>query len=189
MNKLTKGALSMVLAGSVTFSIANALLVHPSTIRVAKQNALTISEEPKKAEVIAEKTVKAQPPTTNTKPVETKLSQNIAAVSLKNTNKSGMTVATIQQNTESTSNRTTTISANTSATKSPATSAKAPATTSTTTGTNTTSTPPPKPSTPTGTNTTASTTTATNHGQEVSQAAKEKAASNRDKNENNGKKM
>lgn len=48
MNTITKGAIAMVLAGSVTFSVAHTLLGDQSTIRLAEENAATISGDPKK---------------------------------------------------------------------------------------------------------------------------------------------
>jgi hypothetical protein len=221
MKKLTKGALAMVLAGSVTFSVTNALLVNQSSKKFTEENASTISGDPKKAGIIsqAEKTVKDHTPTTNVKDGQTKLSHDIPAFqeSLKNRNKSDMAIAAIQQNTKKFSKRTTTNPANTdtatttkpAATAISSTRAKAPTTTTTpvTTGTNTTNvttTPvattipststkaPTATTTPTatGTNTTTSTNTkTTNRGQQVSQAAKEKAASHEDKKDKNGKKI
>ena len=69
MNKLTKGALAMVLAGSVTFSVTNALLADQPLKRLAKQIALPISADRKQADVInhAEKKVKLQTPAANVK--------------------------------------------------------------------------------------------------------------------------
>lgn len=49
MNKLTKGAFAMVLAGAVTFSVTNALLVHPVSKRLAKETAFTITGDQKKS--------------------------------------------------------------------------------------------------------------------------------------------
>jgi hypothetical protein len=168
MNKITKGALAMVLAGSVTFSVANALLADQPLKRLAKEIALPISADRKKADVVnqAEKKVKVQTPTTNVK------DHDIAAihVSLKNSN---MAKAAIQTDREKSSDRNTTTTP--AATTKPATSAKAPSTTTTPTTTET--------------NTKSATTTNTNRGQQVSQAAKEKAAIQRDIKENNGKKM
>ena len=150
MKKLTKGALAMVLAGAVTFSVTNALLVGQSTKRLAEENG-----DHKKADVInqAEKTVKDQIQTTNGKDVQTKLSYNTAAfqVALKNRNKSNMTIAAIQQNPEKLTKTTITNLAykNETTTATPAvatipvTSAKVPLTTTTptTTGAKTTTTP------------------------------------------------
>ncbi|MEH7306305.1 hypothetical protein [Neobacillus drentensis] len=242
MNKLTKGALSMVLAGSVTFSIANALLAEQPLKRLAKEIALPISADRKKADVVnqVEKKVKVQTPTTNVK------NHDIAAipVSFKNSN---MAKAAIQTDREKSSNRTTTTPANTNETTTPThtipvTSAKAPTTTSKSTSTRTDTTSPTtrpvaitkpvattkptsttKPATSvkapptttstkpksvttrktntaatktntknastTKTNTKSATTTNTNRGQQVSQAAKERAANRKATNENTGKKM
>lgn len=224
MIKITKGALAMVLAGSVTFSVANALLGDQPLKRLTKEIAVPISADRKKADVInpAEKKDQDQTPTANVKDHDIAVIQ----VSLKNRNTNDTAVTAVQQNREKSSDRTTTNTANPSETKTtkpvattipvkstkaptttrkptitktavtksttkpaaptiPATSSKAPPTTTTPTATKTkTST------TTTKTNTTTSaTTTKTNRGQQVSQAAKEKAASRSDKKENNGKKM
>ncbi|PGY12070.1 hypothetical protein [Bacillus sp. AFS031507] len=215
MIKITKGALAMVLAGSVTFSVANALLGQPIK-QLTKEIALPISADRKKADVInpAEKKDKPQTPAANVKNHDIAVIQ----VSLKNRNTNDTAVAAVQQSREKSSDRTTTSAANprgTTTTKPvaktipvkstkaptttrtaairtttkpaaptiPATSAKAPttATTPTTSKTSTTTTKTNK--------TTSATTTKTNRGQQVSQAAKEKAASQSNKKENNGKKM
>jgi hypothetical protein len=221
MIKITKGALAMVLAGSVTFSVANALLGQPIK-QLTKEIALPISADRKKADVInpAEKKDKPQTPAANVKNHDIAVIQ----VSLKNRNTNDTAVAAVQQNREKSSDRTTTSATNprgttttkpfaktipvkstkapTTTSKStttrtaairtttkpaaqtiPATSAKAPttATTPTTSKTSTTTTKTNK--------TTSATTTKTNRGQQVSQAAKEKAASQSNKKENNGKKM
>lgn len=208
MNKRAKGAFAMVLAGSVTFSVINALLDDQPSKQIAKAIAATISEHQKKADVLnqAEKTVKDQAQATNVKDEQTKLSPNVSAYQ-----------ADIQQNREKSTERTTTNSTNTDMTTTTtpaatfiATSIKAPETTTTTipatTGTNTTSkasttTSPPatgtnttskstttKPTTTgsSATNQTTTPTTTTNHGQQVSQTVK---ASHQDKKVNNGKKF
>lgn len=214
MNTLTKGALAMVLAGSVTFSVTNALLVEPSSKRFTEENALTVTGDQNEGDKItqAEKTVKDQTTTANVKENETKISDDIPAsqVTFKNSNQNDMAVDSMQQNTKKSSKRIATNPASTNesttttsaATTIRTTSIKAPTTTTASkpSGTNETSvatTPAPttKPATSTkapatttksapGTNT-----TKINRGQEVSQAAKEKAASNRDKKENNGKNL
>jgi DNA primase len=209
MNKRAKGAFAMVLAGSVTFSVINALLDDQPSKQIAKAIAATISEHQKKADVLkqAEKTVKDQAQATYVKDEQTKLSPNVSAYQ-----------ADIQQNREKSPERTTTNSADldttttttSAATTFIATSIKAPETTTTTipttTGTNTTSkasttTSPPatgtnttskstttKPTTTgsSATNQTTTPTTTTNHGQQVSQTVK---ASHQDKKVNNGKKF
>ncbi|SMQ84876.1 hypothetical protein SAMN05444673_6138 [Bacillus sp. OV166] len=219
MIKITKGALAMVLAGSVTFSVANALLGQPIK-QLTKEIALPISADRKKADVInpAEKKDKPQTPAANVK------DRPVFKVSLKNRNTNDTAVAAVQQNREKSSDRTTTSVANprgTTTTKPvaktiPVKSTKAPTTTSKSTTTRTaairTTTKPAAPTIPatsakapttattpttsktstttTKTNkTTSATTTKTNRGQQVSQAAKEKAASQSNKKENNGKKM
>jgi hypothetical protein len=209
MNKRTKGALAMVLAGSVTFSVINAMLDDQPSKRIAKEIALTISGIQKKAGVInqAEKTTKDQTPKMNGKDVQSKLSSNASAFQADN-----------QQNNENFTENTTTNSANTdrttttapAATTLIATTIKAPKTTTIpaatatniTSETSTTGTDPTSKSTTTiptttrtsttnanATTTTSTTSTTTSHGQQVSQAAKEKAASHQDKKVNNGKKF
>lgn len=220
MIKITKGALAMVLAGSVTFSVANALLGQPIK-QLTKEMALPISADRKKADVInpAEKKDQDQTPTANVK------DRSVLKVSLKNTDTNDTAVAAVQQNREKTSDRTTTSAANprgttttkpvaktisvkstnaptttrkptttrTAATRTttkpavptiPATSAKAP-----TTSVKAPTTTPTTSKTSTTTTSTSATTTKTNRGQQVSQAAKEKATSQSNKKENNGKKM
>jgi hypothetical protein len=142
MNKPIKGALAMVLAGSVTFSVTNALLVDESSKRLTKDNALIISGVQKKADVIdhEEKTVKDQTPTSNVKEGQTKISHDIPASqeAFKNRDKSDIAIADIQQDTEKISKSTTT---NPAVKKVTVTSIKAPTrtTSSTATGTKTTS--------------------------------------------------
>lgn len=185
MNKRTKGALAMVLVGSLTFSVTNALLAHQSSKRLGEEKALTILGYQKK-------TVKDQTPITNRKDVQTKLSHNINAfqVSLKNKNKNDIVVAVIQQNTRISTVRTTTNPAHMNATRIitsaettiPLTDAKAPRTTIPVTSPKATSTTTTSTTMGTNrTNTTSAKTTTTNHGQQVSQAAKENAASHQDK--------
>ncbi|HWO97599.1 MAG TPA: hypothetical protein VNM45_14960 [Bacillus sp. (in: firmicutes)] len=251
MKTVTKGALAMVLAGSVTFAVTNVLLGDQISKRLTEESALPMSGDQKKADDIsqAEKTVKDQTPTTNVKDGQTKPSHDVPAFqeASENRNKIDTAAASTQQDTKkfSKSHTTNLVSTNKTTTTTPAvatrpvTSTKAPAATTapkpkgtstanatptpaaptrpvtstkappTTTApkptetntTNTTATPaaPTRPATsakapatttapkPTGTNT-ASTPT-TNRGQQVSQAAKEKAASHQDEKENNGKKM
>lgn len=140
MEKLTKGALAMVLAGSVTFSVTNALLVDESSKRLTKDNALIISGVQKKAEVIdhEEKTVKDQTPTSNGKDGQTKISHDIPASQEAFRDKSDIAIADIQQDMEKISKSTTT---NPAVKKVTVTSIKAPTrtTASKATGTKTTS--------------------------------------------------
>jgi len=214
MKTLTKGALAMVLAGSVTFSVTNALLVEPSSKRVTEENALTVTGDQNEGDKItkAEKTVNDQTPTTNVQENETKISDDIPAsqVTFKNRNQNDRAVDSIQQNTKKSSkpiatnmasiNKTTTTTSTATTTRT--TSIKAPTTTtaskpSGTTETSVATKPAPVTKPAISTNTPATTTTSApgtnttknNRGQEVSQAAKEKGASNRDKKENNGKNM
>jgi hypothetical protein len=260
MNKLTKGAFAMVLAGSVTFSVTNALLADQPLKRLTKAIALPVSGDQKKADVIskAEKTMKEQTPTTNVKDGQTKLSHK--QVAYKNITKPVIAIKANKQNTIKLSKSTTTIGASTDeattatiaskptetttkrkttttvattkpatnakaptttkpatnakaptttkpatsakapTTTKPATSVKAPTTTKLTTSAKAPTTTKPatsakaptitKPATkPTGSNTKTETTTTTNRGQQVSQEAKEKAASHREQKENNVNKM
>ncbi|MBY0149052.1 hypothetical protein [Neobacillus niacini] len=206
MNTITKGAVAMVLAGSITFSVANTLLGNQSPIRVAEESASTISGDPKKADIInqAEKAVKDQTPPSKGK------EQEMAALKVASNN-SEMYAAPIQQNSSSKDNTTNPSDTNQIITAAPAvttitsTSVKEPTTTtttSTTSGSNATSvstkpetTKPasiPKTTAPpvkTETNATSTSSTETNRGQQVSQAAKEKAENRRELKENNGKNM
>lgn len=192
MNTLTKGALSMVFAGSVTFSVAHTLLGDQSSIQLAEENASTISEDPKKADIInqAEKVVKDQTPTTNGTDEQLNLASNEAPiqVALNNQTESAVAIADIQQNTKEVTEVTTTTPVNTNQTK-PSTPAASstPVTSTTSQTTPATSTPaPPTTSPPTTTGNNA--TSASNYGQEVAQAAKEKAESRQENKGNNGKK-
>ncbi|MGG3562085.1 hypothetical protein ABES03_10825 [Neobacillus rhizosphaerae] len=189
MKKLTKGALTMVLAGAVTFSVTNALLATPPAKQLKEKIASTITGDRKITDVTKEKTVEVQTPTTNVKDRQTKISHNIDSfqVALKNRNKSDRFIAANQPNTkESITNP---AKANATTTTTPAAPTIPATSTKTTTPTNTSMT-PTSTTTPTTTGAnTPSTTTPSNYGQEVSQAAKEKAASRQDKKENNGKKM
>ncbi|AGK56147.1 hypothetical protein B1NLA3E_22045 [Bacillus sp. 1NLA3E] len=160
----------MVLAGSVTFSVAHTLLGDQSSIRLAEENASTISGDPKKADIInqAEKAVKGQTPASKGK------DQEMAALKVASNN-SEMNVETIQQNSSSKNNTTNPSDRNRIITATPAvttitsTSAKEPTTTTAT-----------APPTKSETNATSTSTTETNRGQQVSQAAKEKAGNQRE---------
>ncbi|NYE08431.1 hypothetical protein F4694_005279 [Bacillus niacini] len=206
MNTMTKGAIAMVLAGSITFSVAHTLLGDQSSIRLAEENAGTISGDPKKADIInhAEKEVKNQTPASKGKDQE-RAALNVAS------NNSEINVATIQQNSSSKNNTTTPsdrnmiITATSAETTITSTSVKGPTTTTTTPTTSgsdatsvstkpettkpastpTTTAPPTK----TETNATSTSSTDTNRGQQVSQVAKEKAENRSDLKENNGKNM
>ncbi|MED4453946.1 hypothetical protein [Metabacillus fastidiosus] len=240
MNTLTKGALKMALAGSVTFAVTNALLADQFSKPLTLGNAAIRQSE---------KMVKDQVPIINVKEDQTRLPHDISVIQLasEDTNKNDRTIPVIQQdikkvsktpvlNTASTEKTTpvvkvvsvtnakapgkkaasTPIRTNTTNTAKPAdvktvpkNSTKAPVTTAAPkpagTGTTNTAKPADKttvpgnsteapskqtPSTPAGNKVTSTDkTTKANHGQQVSQAAKEKAASNRDKKENNGKEM
>jgi hypothetical protein len=209
MNKLTKGALTMVLVGSVTFSVTNALLADHSSKQSAEANASTISGDQKTADDTnhadktvkdptqktaddtnqAEKTVKDQTPTPDVKEVQTTISHNndaFQAVSY-NGNESDKAIAAIQNNTTTSiaaaaTTNTTVPATNTTVNSNP--------TTTGTTSTKSAATPAPTTSTSTTKTTTMTITTTktTNHGKQVSQAAKEKATSHQNKKENSGKK-
>lgn len=187
MSKLSRGAFSMVLAGAVTFSVTNALLIDQSSKNVADETAITISEDEQKAEVTNEKAVKNQPPTTNEKD-----GQAIQGA-IENDSESVKTEAVVQQNIKKTTEATTIKPANVNTSTTPvnknvttaapvtatipAPVPKAPTTTTT-----------PVPTT-SGANTTGATKPTINNGQQVSQNAKEKAAIRQDTKENNGKNM
>lgn len=196
MKKLSKGAFSMVLAGAVTFSVTNALLVDQASKLLAGEHAFIISGDLKKAVETNEKTEKDHTPTTNVK--ETKPSENIVALKRQKENEDAK--AAIDQNKNNYTNgpvarpvhENTSTTATPTATK-PATSTKAPmsATASAAKTASAATTTPTKSTVPstTATNKTSAAGTTANNGQEVSQAAKEKAAVRQDTKENNGKKM
>jgi len=188
MKKLTKGALTMVLAGAVTFSVTNALLATPPAKQLKEKIASTISGDRKIVDVTKEKTVEEQTPTSNVKDRQTKIAHNIDSFQVALKNESDRSIAANQQNTKESITNPAKANATTTTTPAeptiPATSTKA--TTPTNTSTTPTSTTSP---TTTGSNTPSTTTTPSNYGQQVSQAAKEKAASRQDSKENNGKKM
>lgn len=202
MKKLSRGAFSMVLAGAVTFSVTNALLVE----RLVKEHSLIIYGDQIKSDVTKEKMTKDQTPKTNVEDGHNKLSDNIAdsQAALKKSNDRDMALAAIQQNTKKSTNVVSTSAANenaaTTTSASTVTSAKAPAAkpivtaapaktaAPTQTAAPTVTAKPAQSTKPKTTGTSAATTT-TNNGHEVSQAAKEKAESRQDNKENNGKKM
>ncbi|KAA9030671.1 hypothetical protein [Niallia endozanthoxylica] len=158
MKKLTKGAFAMVLAGAVTFSITNALLVQESPKRGLKEKDIAISEVPKQSDVTNqdEKPSKDQLSISIVKDVETKPSLHPAAVQVAENNRNmseTKTIAANNQNTEGVIKTTATTSEHsTVATAAPpsGTSSKGstPTSTSTTPRTNSPSEPAPT-STPT----------------------------------------
>ena len=144
MEKLTKGAFAMVLAGAVTFSVTNTLLVDESSKGVIKENDVAITEEPKKSDVMnqPEKAAKDQKLTSDGEDVQVKPSQNIVALQEAEKSRNEM-VASNHQNTEKVIKTTATqsVNKNVTTTKTPAETASkgsTKATTSTTVGTNTT---------------------------------------------------
>jgi hypothetical protein len=214
MNGLNKGALAMVLAGSVTFAVSNVLVVEQAFQRLSDANPLSITGDLIKENGISqgEKTKKDETPKADKKEDRTNLTSQEA---IKNNR-------VANQQDANTSNKSTTTTTTPAVTKKAATTKKAtppkatatttpskpsttsPATKPTENTTNskvhkTTTTPAPSGNTTSSTkktpttpvpsgNTTSSTKTTTNHGQQVSQDAKEKAPSQRDQKENNGKK-
>jgi hypothetical protein len=193
----------MVLVGSITFSVTNALLADHSGMLSTQGNAFTNSGHHKTANGSnqADKKVKDQTPTTDVKNVQTTLTDNTSApqVVSKNNNKNEQDIDISQKNTTKISAPSTT--ANTTApvtNRAPATitapatiiapitntalAVKTAVTTSTTANSNSTangasSTKSAAAAVPTPSTAPTTTTTATtNHGQQVSQAAKEKAA-------------
>lgn len=208
MNTLTKGALAMVLAGSVTFSVTNTVLVDQIAKRFT-ENAFTVYRDLKKADVIrpAEKRVKDQISTISEKESQTKLSRDIPVshTAYKNGNKDDRAAAVIKQDSKKFNKSAATNpvrTKETAATTPDAATVSAPSTKAPikTTPSNTAETkekssaakhetsakaPTTKPA-PMGKNTN-SAAAAPPRGQEVSQTAKEKAASVQDKKENNGK--
>ncbi|WP_162990091.1 hypothetical protein [Mesobacillus foraminis] len=111
MSTRTKGALAMVLAGAVTFSISAALLVEESTKELIKRSASALNDNLKKTDMIsgAEKTVNAQTPAVNdNKDVQTKLSSNPSALEKvpDNKNTSDAAIALVDENTKNVSKKT-----------------------------------------------------------------------------------
>ncbi|WP_078432163.1 hypothetical protein [Metabacillus halosaccharovorans] len=116
---LTKGALAMILAGAVTFSVTNSLLVDQSSKLLMKENALKIFEDREKEGLIsqAEKTVKDQTPTIDVQKVQTKISNDSPNnTAIENKNMSNMDQASSQQNTKVLKTSTTTNLASTNET-------------------------------------------------------------------------
>ncbi|MBI0579590.1 hypothetical protein IEC97_19700 [Neobacillus cucumis] len=226
MNKLTKGALTMVLVGSVTFSVTNALF--GDTIKqITQGNDVTESENQKitdqmdnlektgknqpqksannvnqaektvaegnlvnKAVTVAiqetpkEKNVEAQTAKTTVKDVKITASHPSTAPKTVVTNekKSDKVVVPIQKNTTTTRTASTTIHST-----APATHTTTSSQNSTTTGSTGNRTSSTKSVANTAPKSSTTTTTTSNHGQQVSQAAIEKAAIRQDTKENNGK--
>jgi hypothetical protein len=96
MNNLTKGALAMVIAGSVTFSVANAWLTGQSSNQLAKVNRG--NPKPVVAITQAKKTGKHQSPKTDLKNMHT--TYTAFQVTLKDGNKINSAAASTTQNTE-----------------------------------------------------------------------------------------
>jgi hypothetical protein len=192
MNKATIGALAMVLVGSVTFSFANALLTNHSTKKRVQSHVTTNFENQKLADGTnqTDKTVTDSTPTTNGKDIQIAdfLHTSSNQGELNNGNMSEQPIAVNQNNTVKIS--------------SPSPSSNATASTITTTPkTNTTSTgtTSPKPTassvpttaptsstsnvpvTTTAQASSTTTTSTTNRGQQVAQAAKEKAVGQQNK--------
>ncbi|TCN22583.1 hypothetical protein [Mesobacillus foraminis] len=111
MSTRTKGALAMVLAGAVTFSISAALLVEQSPKELIKRSASALNDNLKKTDIIsrAEKTVNAQTPAVNDKKdVQTKVSSNPSALEKvpDNKNTSDAAIALVDENTKNVSKKT-----------------------------------------------------------------------------------
>jgi hypothetical protein len=105
MNNLTKGALAMVIAGSVTFSVANAWLTGQSSNQLAKVNRG--NPKPVVAITQAKKTGKHQAPITDVKNMNTAYTHNNAAfqMTLKDGNKINSAAASTTQNSENVAKR------------------------------------------------------------------------------------
>ncbi|MBM7618839.1 hypothetical protein JOC95_000681 [Bacillus tianshenii] len=212
MKKLSRGAFSMVLAGAVTFSVTNALLVE----HIAGDHALNIFGKDLKADVISELKEKNQTQATNgevgqnnQKPSDTTAAPQTASknddVAVADTQKENPTnevEANPTKKNVSTSDAT--VTSTNAPTKTPAATTEPRVTGEppvTTTPPVKTAQPvtakPAEPAKPvqttipktTGNSTNNAATTITNNGQDVSQAAKEKAETRQENKENNGKKM
>lgn len=199
MKKATKGALAMVLVGSVTFSVTNALLVDHSTKKVAQIHTSTHSGVQKTASDTnqTEKIVKAQPSITEVNHIQTTDSLNHEALQT-DSNNGNTSYSTNDRPSTAVQKQTTTENSPSTTAKSPAPiiNTEAPLTTAKgTTSTNTTATPVPatnpnptatgaassKASTTTAQKTSKTTTSPLNYGQEVSQTAKANGASHQNK--------
>lgn len=200
MRNLTKGAFAMVLAGSVTFSVTNALLIDQSSKRINEENTLTESRNPIREDVNGQldKTVKDQSVTTNEKEVQTTVSNDTATfqVPVNNTNKNDSVIETTQQNTKKININTTPNPASTSEARTTTTASKPKGTntlsstaapTESKTKTSIEEQPKPIAATPTGTDSTITTNKTNNRGLQVSESAKEKNETQSDKKEGNGK--
>jgi hypothetical protein len=198
MNKATIGALAMVLVGSVTFSFTNALLTNHSTKKVQTHSTTNLGDQ-KLVDGTnqTDKTVTDSTPTQNGNDIQTtdSLTTSVNQAELSNENVSEQPIAVNQNNTLKISSPSPSSNTNASTiTTTPKTNTPSTGTTSTkqtvssapTTNINT------APSTPTSnvpvtttaqatSTATSPTTTTTNRGQQVAQAAKEKAASQQNK--------
>ncbi|NLP50411.1 hypothetical protein [Bacillus sp. RO1] len=198
MKKLSRGALSMVLAGAVTFSVTNALLAE----YIAGDHALNILGNQVKADVTSEKTEKNQPPTTKGKEEQNKEKPADTAAVPKNPH---VAEAATQKETKKTTvevaKKPAKKDATTSTSDSAGTSTKAPTPPPPVTAKPPVPAKPPeiaKPAEPakpvqttkpktTGNSQNSAATRITNNGQDVSQAAKEKAERRQEDKENKGK--
>lgn len=138
MNKRTRGAFAMVLAGAVTFSAANALLATPTVKRLVKEHALTITSDYKKQDIISQtdKTAKDQTSPTNLNDVQIKSSPNLALDKTANQQKTESVTKSTAVNQVNAKTTTTPVSAQTpattpAATPKPVISAQAPTTATT----------------------------------------------------------
>ncbi|WP_391559750.1 hypothetical protein [Robertmurraya sp.] len=199
MGSITKGALAMVLAGSVTFSVTNALLIDQSSKRINEENTLTV-RNPIRADVIRQldKTVQDQLITTNEKEVQTTVSNDTDTfqVAVNNTNKNDSVIEATQQNTKKINISTTPTPASTSEARTTTTASKPKGTntlrstaapTESKTETSIEEQPKTIAETPTGTDTTITTNKTNNRGLQVSESAKEKSESQSYKKEGNRK--
>ena len=141
--KIDQGRFAMVLAGAVTFSVTNTLLVDESSKGVLKENDVAITEEPKiGCNESTRKSSERSKINIDGEDVQVKPSQNIVALQEAEKSRNEM-VASNHQNTEKVIKTTTTqsVNKNVTTTKTPAETASkgsTKATTSTTVGTNTT---------------------------------------------------
>jgi len=199
MNKATIGALAMVLVGSVTFSFTNALLTDHSTKKKVQTHSTTNLGDQKLVDGTnqTDKTVTDSTPTPNGNDIQTadSLTPSANQAELNNENMSEQPIAVNQNNTvkisspSPSSNTTASTIITTPKTNTPSTgttSTKQTVSSAPTMNLNT------APSTPTSnvpvtttaqatSTATSPTTTTTNRGQQVAQAAKEKAASQQNK--------
>ncbi|WP_264737931.1 hypothetical protein [Cytobacillus firmus] len=195
MKSPAKGALAMVIAGSITFSVTNSLLQTAKLL--SEENSFILSGIQKKSEVNrqVDKQAEAQILAVQDNEKQKTVTKDAPAPkeSLITGEKSNKAIVAVQPNKEVSNRKTAAVSVSNkkpSAPK-PASSPAGSKTTNEAARPETSNTPAPGTG---GNNTTSPAAKTLNHGQQVSQAAKEKAESNRinkgnESNDNKGENM